>query len=172
MAWCWQQEADRRPPSHHISLLSSTTEFPRLSDVITFDKQVSSTNDRLTVCDCLIRCRLRTTFSTNAGKPVAARTRFPALGAGYMHLLPVLIGSSRCLRPLRLVEVVTFGFAFFKKVFLLGGIVLNWVILYSAHLTIPRVYPHFVQLPNAEFRLHFLIPLSFNFYSYKRLEGL
>ncbi|XP_068698664.1 leucine-rich repeat serine/threonine-protein kinase 1-like [Montipora capricornis] len=40
MAWCWQQEAERRPPSHHISLLSSTAEFPRLTDVITFDKQL------------------------------------------------------------------------------------------------------------------------------------
>lgn len=40
MAWCWQQEADKRPPSHHISQLSSATEFPRLSDVITFDKQL------------------------------------------------------------------------------------------------------------------------------------
>ena len=42
MAWCWQQEADKRPSSHHISLLASTTEFPRLSDVITFEKQVSA----------------------------------------------------------------------------------------------------------------------------------
>jgi len=41
MAWCWQHDADKRPPSHHISLLASATEFPRLSDVITFDKQVS-----------------------------------------------------------------------------------------------------------------------------------
>jgi len=40
MAWCWQHEAERRPPSHHISVLASTTEFPRLSDVITFDKQL------------------------------------------------------------------------------------------------------------------------------------
>ena len=42
MAWCWQQEADKRPSSHHILLLASTTEFPRLSDVITFEKQVSA----------------------------------------------------------------------------------------------------------------------------------
>lgn len=43
MAWCWQHDAEKRPPSLHISLLASATEFPRLSDVITFDKQVSLT---------------------------------------------------------------------------------------------------------------------------------
>lgn len=40
MAWCWQQEAEKRPPSYHIYQLSSATEFPRLSDVLTFDKQL------------------------------------------------------------------------------------------------------------------------------------
>lgn len=54
MAWCWQHEAERRPPSHHISVLASTTEFPRLSDVITFDKQVSPSRDQDVISPYLV----------------------------------------------------------------------------------------------------------------------
>ena len=53
----------------------------------------------LCVCDWLKKCRA--TFSTNeSGKTKTNRTLFAALGAGYMYLLPVLIGSLRCLHLL------------------------------------------------------------------------
>ena len=55
--------------------------------------------------------KTRATFSTN-GNPnqnqsCFRRTRFPALGASYMYLLRVLIGSLCCLHLLRLARVIT-----------------------------------------------------------------
>ena len=55
--------------------------------------------------------KTRATFSTN-GKPNQnqsrfGRTRFPALGASYMYLLRILIGSLCCLHLLRLATVIT-----------------------------------------------------------------
>ena len=55
--------------------------------------------------------KIRATFSTN-GNPnqnqsCIGRTRFPALGARYMDLLWILIGSLCCLHLLRLARVVT-----------------------------------------------------------------
>ena len=40
MSWCWQQEADHRPTSAQLFAIASTLEFPRLADVLTFDKQL------------------------------------------------------------------------------------------------------------------------------------
>ena len=56
------------------------------------------------------------TFSTNQEKKqnqsCLARTRFPALGAGYMYLVRVLIGWLCCLHLLWLARVITgFGFS-------------------------------------------------------------
>ena len=55
--------------------------------------------------------KTRATFSTN-GNPnqnqsCFRRTRFPALGASYMYLLRILIGSLCCLRLLWLARVIT-----------------------------------------------------------------
>ena len=52
--------------------------------------------------------KTRASFSTNEkpnqNQPWLGRTRFPALGAGYMHLLRILSSSLRCLRLLWLVR--------------------------------------------------------------------
>jgi len=66
MAWCWQQEADRRPSSHHISLLSSTTEFSRLADVISFDKQLGLN------CAVTAGSRVSQTSRTDGGPSVGS----------------------------------------------------------------------------------------------------
>ena len=44
---------------------------------------------------------------TERNQSCLARTRFPALGTGYLHLLRVLIGSLRCVRPLALARVIS-----------------------------------------------------------------
>ena len=40
MRWCWEQEADKRPTSSEILAMSRAPEFPRLSDVLSFDRKV------------------------------------------------------------------------------------------------------------------------------------
>ena len=55
--------------------------------------------------------KTRATFSTNENpsqdQSCFARMRFPALGASYMCLLLILIGSLCCLHLLRLARVIT-----------------------------------------------------------------
>ena len=63
-----------------------------------------------TFCDSVVN-KTRATISTN-GNPnqnqsCFHRTRFPALGASYMYLLRILIGSLCCLHLLRLARVTT-----------------------------------------------------------------
>jgi len=41
MAWCWEQDSDRRPTSAQVYALASSPEFARLVDVLTFDKQLT-----------------------------------------------------------------------------------------------------------------------------------
>ena len=60
------------------------------------------------LCDWL--AQTRAIFSTNdkqkLNQSCLARTRFPALGAGYMHLLGVLVGSLHCLGLFSLTGVI------------------------------------------------------------------
>lgn len=41
MAWCWEQDSDKRPTSAQVYALASSLEFARLADVLTFDKQLT-----------------------------------------------------------------------------------------------------------------------------------
>ena len=76
-----------------------------------------SVESSLVIALVLLYCALwlvnknRATFSTNEklnqNQSCLARTLFPALGASYMYLLRILIGSLRCLRLLWLVRVIT-----------------------------------------------------------------
>ena len=54
----------------------------------------------ITLCDWLKEFTPLTQPITCKTTTRLARTRFPALGAGYMYLLQVLIGSLDCLRLL------------------------------------------------------------------------
>ena len=53
------------------------------------------------------RATLSTHPKKNQNKSSLAHTRFPALGAGYMYLLRVLIGSLDCLRLFWLARIIT-----------------------------------------------------------------
>ncbi|XP_048577768.1 leucine-rich repeat serine/threonine-protein kinase 1 isoform X2 [Nematostella vectensis] len=41
MAWCWEQDSEKRPTSAQVYALAASPEFSRLADVITFDKQLT-----------------------------------------------------------------------------------------------------------------------------------
>lgn len=41
MAWCWEQDSDKRPSSAQVYALASLPEFARMTDVLTFDKQLN-----------------------------------------------------------------------------------------------------------------------------------
>ena len=64
------------------------------------------------LCDWLIKLAplsqpIRCKTKTNRATSCLSRTRFPALGAGYMYLLWILIGSLPCLHQLWLARVIT-----------------------------------------------------------------
>ena len=94
MSWCWQQEADHRPTSSQLFAIASTLEFPRLADVLTFDKRL--------IISCAVTAGSRVSLGCCAdGRPSVGsdvwmcRNELNAgIGTGKINVMS--FGSGRC----------------------------------------------------------------------------